>query len=737
VGRAADKLPDRLTDSEYRNLMTSLSEPGGAFQFENLLSNEADFPHVMAELVRTAPAGGAYLGVGPEQNFNYIAAIRPKIAFIIDIRHQNVLQHLMYKALFELSADRATFVSRLFSRPRPTELKGDATAAQIFAAFQDATADEALFQSNLREIDAFIAKRGFVLPAEDRRSIERVYAAFRDFGPLMNYNSRGGIPGGRGGGTPSYARLMTETDDADREWSYLATEASYRVVRDLEQRNLIVPLTGDFGGPRTIRGVGQYLKDHGAAVSVFYLSNVEGYLFQGGDRQGNPNGGAAAFYENAASLPLLPSSAFVRWIPTFGGFGGNGTSVRMAPIRSAIEDFNAGRLTVADFFPGRSRGFGRNAGAGIGGLGNFSNRGARAGRLVGPAFSAPDPSWTGVLSRVTLAIIAFCGSFFLRDPFLPRRPHGAPSAERTTRFLGAGRRHRLAIPLSRPATFCLSREKPSDRFFKSMGLGREFQTGDETFDSRIYIESEQGAVQIALKSSAGLRRRILDVFAAGATKLWADGRFLYLDSRDAQREKGLEHVREEVAECWPTALAGMTDVYFSRPRIVRSILWAIAGYAFLSLIGAFFFRETLHLDQPRLFKAGAVAAALTIAGLVGLTLALLQQSSWTHRAVARTALAALFVAPVFGLQLVSDMNRALDRRPFTISATVSRRWETAGRAYFIEVSPAINSGIFPGAIRVSHDVFRSVDSGMTVPVIIGGGRLGIPWLRSINGVLVE
>ena len=60
-----------------------------------------------------------YLGVGPEQNFTYIVALRPKLAFIVDIRRGNMNEHLLYKAFIELSADRADFLSRLFARPRP------------------------------------------------------------------------------------------------------------------------------------------------------------------------------------------------------------------------------------------------------------------------------------------------------------------------------------------------------------------------------------------------------------------------------------------------------------------------------------------------------------------------------------------------------------------------------------------------------------------------------------------
>ena len=68
--------------------------------------------------------GGVYMGVGPEQNFTYIAAIRPAMAFIVDIRRQAVMQHLMFKAMFELAKDRADFISLLFAQAaagRPRE----------------------------------------------------------------------------------------------------------------------------------------------------------------------------------------------------------------------------------------------------------------------------------------------------------------------------------------------------------------------------------------------------------------------------------------------------------------------------------------------------------------------------------------------------------------------------------------------------------------------------------------
>ena len=135
VRTAAQSLPSRLSDQEFWKLVTDLSEPDGTFRSDNLLSNEVWLQYVIPELLKTAKTGRVYMGVGPEQNFTYMTAMKPSMAFIVDIRRGNLDLHLVYKALFEMSADRADFVSRLFSRKRPTGLTDKSTAEEIFEAF--------------------------------------------------------------------------------------------------------------------------------------------------------------------------------------------------------------------------------------------------------------------------------------------------------------------------------------------------------------------------------------------------------------------------------------------------------------------------------------------------------------------------------------------------------------------------------------------------------------------------
>ena len=136
VGQAvAAAAPPQLTDRQFWDLSRDSSEMDGVFRSDNLLSNETSFQYIIPDLLKTAKQGRVYLGVGPEQNFTYIAALKPAMAIIIDIRHGNLDVHLLYKALFELSNDRSEFVSRLFSRKRPSGLTTKSTAPEIFSAY--------------------------------------------------------------------------------------------------------------------------------------------------------------------------------------------------------------------------------------------------------------------------------------------------------------------------------------------------------------------------------------------------------------------------------------------------------------------------------------------------------------------------------------------------------------------------------------------------------------------------
>src|SRR3954471_17419171 len=105
----AQSIPDKLSDVMFWTMSVEASEADGTFRSDNLLSNELYFQYVIPDLLKTAKNERIYMGVGPEQNFTYIAALKPKMVFIVHIRRGNLDLHLMYKAIFEISKDRADF----------------------------------------------------------------------------------------------------------------------------------------------------------------------------------------------------------------------------------------------------------------------------------------------------------------------------------------------------------------------------------------------------------------------------------------------------------------------------------------------------------------------------------------------------------------------------------------------------------------------------------------------------
>jgi hypothetical protein len=333
--RPADTLPSKLSDPEFWKIVVDFSEDNGYFRSDNLLSNEIWFQTVIPDLVSRTRPGGVYLGVGPEQNFTYITALKPKIVFITDIRRGNLHTQLMYKALFELSADRADFMSRLFTKKRPAGLTAQSSAHELQQAYWDVqTSDEATYKANLQEIDDLLTKKhGLTLGKEDLDGIEYVYHSFYWYGPRINYNSSTNF--GSGGNFVSYADLMEATDGAGIARSFLASEENYKVLRDLEEKNLIVPLVGNFAGPKALRAVGRYLKERGAVVTAFYLSNVEQYLNQDGIWQN--------FCANVAAMPLDSSSTFIRTAQGGGMGRGGGLMTYLGSMQGETKNCGGGR----------------------------------------------------------------------------------------------------------------------------------------------------------------------------------------------------------------------------------------------------------------------------------------------------------------------------------------------------------------------------------------------------------
>jgi hypothetical protein len=316
-------------------LQSDISEPGGYFRIEdNYTSNEMEVGELFTMLRDRKISGDVYLGVGPEQNFTYIAAVRPRMAFIVDIRRQAAMQHLMFKAVFELSRDRADFISLLFSKPRPAGLDSTTSVQALWEAYRTVPTDSALSTRNYQRIvDQLTKTQHFTFTEDETEKLRAVFGAFFYYGPSIS--TRGASPG-RGG---DFASLTGYSyDNAGQPRSFLSSEENFRYVKMLHDRNLIVPITGDFGGPKALKAIGSYLKEHGGVVRAFYVSNVEQYLF--GDAHDH------AFYENVATLPVDSTSVFIR--PYSMRRGSIGGVESLCPIAPFITAALAGKVTSND-----------------------------------------------------------------------------------------------------------------------------------------------------------------------------------------------------------------------------------------------------------------------------------------------------------------------------------------------------------------------------------------------------
>jgi len=295
--------PEPRQATPYARLVARLSEPGGFFDSDNLVSNETSYLHVVPAFRTQGVKGGAYLGVGPEQNFSYLAEIHPEIALLIDIRRDNLLLHLLFKAMFETAENRIQYLCLLYGRPAPPEpLRWTDRPLEEILLYLDVTpSDSALHAAQHATLMQRVVRFGIPISDLDRQTLRRFHDEFAQAGLNLKYTSLGrpSRPG-----YPSQRDLYTATDLQGNVVSYLSSDARFRVVRDMERADRVVPVVGDLSGPTAMKAIAAYLRERSLGVSAFYVSNVEMYLF----RQGS----FPRYAENVRALPTLPGAVIVR-----------------------------------------------------------------------------------------------------------------------------------------------------------------------------------------------------------------------------------------------------------------------------------------------------------------------------------------------------------------------------------------------------------------------------------------
>jgi hypothetical protein len=329
--------PPSKPASTFAATIAALSEPGGFFDTDNLISNERSYLHVMPDLAKRQVTGGAYIGVGPDQNFSYMAQIRPSIAFMVDIRRDNLLLHLLFKALFGLSRTRVEYLALLTGRAVPSPIAGwDAKPIDALTSYIDGVLviDPKSLAARRTRIHEALAGFGVALSDADRATIDRFHGRFIDDGLSLQFNSTGRAPQF---GYPTLRDLLLERDPAGQPRNFLVTEDGFRFLKDLQGRDLVIPVVGNLSGPTALAAIAKFLTLRNERLSAFYASNVEFYLFR--------DGSFGQFVGNLERLPRAGHAVIIRSV--FGGgrpLAGYLSSSILHPVQDLVDGFARGRF---------------------------------------------------------------------------------------------------------------------------------------------------------------------------------------------------------------------------------------------------------------------------------------------------------------------------------------------------------------------------------------------------------
>ena len=300
--KPADSVAALMTDRALGALISSISEQTGEFPSDNFVSNETSYLDVVPVLGRASLQGRAYVGVGPEQNLTYALVMQPAVAYIVDIRRQNMLELMAIRAAMESSETRAQFLCAWTSRPGATSTLPNSSTASIealSAAIASAKPEPAATTALRTKTLALLDRLGVRREPGDDDGVDKVLQAFARKGLELAYSMKGSARK-----YPTAAELLAMRDDAGVQRSFLATEAGYQVIRRMMGDNRIVPVVGDLAGDRALRGVAENMKKRGTTLGAFYVSNVEQYLFEGGTY--------GRFLGNVKAFPSDDRSVLVR-----------------------------------------------------------------------------------------------------------------------------------------------------------------------------------------------------------------------------------------------------------------------------------------------------------------------------------------------------------------------------------------------------------------------------------------
>ncbi|MCA9718762.1 MAG: hypothetical protein H6713_18240 [Myxococcales bacterium] len=241
-----------LTDAQRQTLAAGDEDPPIPVEIHYVQSNEKRhdlfFPYITGR-------GGAYVGVGSDQNFTLIGRARSELVFLMDIDYRVVGLHRIYGLLIP-RAESPDALIEMFAEERR-----DATIAALEEGFRAQGLDDRAVRTL---IGGYKAARETVY-----RHLKRVRDRAHDGAPT----------------------------------TWLSDPAMFKHIQTLHAQGRVRVMSGDLTGSSTLRTVAAACRALGVEVEVMYMSNAEEYFMYTPD-----------FAQNIKGLPASADAVVVRTI---------------------------------------------------------------------------------------------------------------------------------------------------------------------------------------------------------------------------------------------------------------------------------------------------------------------------------------------------------------------------------------------------------------------------------------
>lgn len=326
---------DNISPIEFTQMIKSMSEDEVFFVSENWISNEDRYLYVLNLLDKFKINGGVYIGVGPEQNYTYISAVKPDLAFIVDVRNRNTLQHLIYKIIFELADTPADFFSLLFSKPinNSNGPNKHSNINELVNYFKNTPSSRKMYNETLEKIfNVLTIKYHFEITEYYEQLICYTFATIYRHNLNLDYDGSTLLT--KGWTWPTFAELLQATDIEGKQRNPFNNILEYQYLKKMHFENRIIPITGDFSGKKTLKSIGLYMKEHNLTLSSFYTSNVERYIFH------SPDSTVDEWVDNVKNIPINNTSIFIRTLIMKDYYQSNIMGIQR--IKTFLERYNNG-----------------------------------------------------------------------------------------------------------------------------------------------------------------------------------------------------------------------------------------------------------------------------------------------------------------------------------------------------------------------------------------------------------